>query len=232
VAGDQLSAQPGGLHDAQPLRQDRPRRGLVRRMETARPQAGQPGLRVGDHRIAEAHLRPAPAVDVQCQEPAGLARCQSPSTQNTVRRPGPAGSPAGAAGVKPSQNRRLVSSDHGSSTSTSGHTSCHRLLRPITDTRTVADGTDTPRSLYRGPFRIADRVRRGSTQAVSGAATGIRSPSTVAEPGAVGGLAQGPRKRGPPVSSDRRIDDQVRRDHGEDTSNQPVPPAGPLSMPT
>jgi hypothetical protein len=28
VAGDQLSAQPGGLHDAQPQRQHRPRRSL------------------------------------------------------------------------------------------------------------------------------------------------------------------------------------------------------------
>jgi hypothetical protein len=40
MAGDQRSAQPGGLHDAQPLRQHRPRRGLVGRMETARPQPG------------------------------------------------------------------------------------------------------------------------------------------------------------------------------------------------
>ena len=74
VAGDQLTAQPGGLHDAQPLRQHRPRRGLVGGMETARPQPGQPRLRVGNHRVTAAHLRPATPVDVQRQEPARLRR--------------------------------------------------------------------------------------------------------------------------------------------------------------
>jgi hypothetical protein len=47
VAGDQLSAQPGGLHDAQPLGQRGPSCGLVGRLGTARPQPGQPRLRVG-----------------------------------------------------------------------------------------------------------------------------------------------------------------------------------------
>jgi hypothetical protein len=48
----------------------RPRRG----METARPQPGQPRLRVGDHRVPAAHLRPPPPVDVQRQEPGGVLR--------------------------------------------------------------------------------------------------------------------------------------------------------------
>ena len=43
----------------------------------------------------------------------------SPSTQKAVRNPSPACPPASAAGVKPSQNRRLVSSDHGPRTSNS-----------------------------------------------------------------------------------------------------------------
>ena len=41
-------------------------------METARPQPGQPRLRVGNHRVPAAHLRPATPVDVQRQEPARL----------------------------------------------------------------------------------------------------------------------------------------------------------------
>jgi hypothetical protein len=122
-AGSSPSCQP------EPLRQHRPRRSLVGRMETARPQPGQPRLRVGHHRVPAAHLRPATPVDIQRQEPARLRRgCikitlasqhhardtpawvtsastrrQSPSAQNTVCSPGPAGSPASAAGVKPSQ---------------------------------------------------------------------------------------------------------------------------------
>jgi hypothetical protein len=147
VAGDQLRAQPGGLHDTQPLREHRPRRGLIRGMETARPQLRHPRLRVSNHQVTAAHLRPATPVDVQRQEPARLRsgcikitvasqhHCQYhmgglpglgqlclgaapiPSAQNTVRSPGPAGPPASAAGVNPSQNRRLVSIDHGPKTS-------------------------------------------------------------------------------------------------------------------
>ena len=41
-------------------------------METARPQPGQPRLRIRNHRIPAAHLRPAPPVDVQRQKPAYL----------------------------------------------------------------------------------------------------------------------------------------------------------------
>ena len=74
VAGDQLGAQPGSLHDAQPLGQHRPGGGLVGGMEAARPQPGQPRLGVGDHRIPAAHLRPATGIDVQRQEPARLRR--------------------------------------------------------------------------------------------------------------------------------------------------------------
>ena len=72
IAGDQPGAQPSGLHDAQPLRQHGPRRGLVGGMETAWPQPGQPGLGVADHRVPAAHLRPATPIDVQRQEPARL----------------------------------------------------------------------------------------------------------------------------------------------------------------
>jgi hypothetical protein len=60
-----------------------------------------------------------------------------------VRSPGPAGSPAGAAGVKPSQNRRLVSSDHGPRTSNSTTCCAIACSARFTDTRTVTDGTDT-----------------------------------------------------------------------------------------
>jgi hypothetical protein len=49
------------------------------------------------------------------------ARCQSPSAQNTVRRPSPPASPASAAGVKPSQNRRLACKDHGPGSRTRPH---------------------------------------------------------------------------------------------------------------
>jgi hypothetical protein len=41
-------------------------------MEAARPQPGQSRLRVADHRVTAAHLRPAAPVDVQRQEPAHL----------------------------------------------------------------------------------------------------------------------------------------------------------------
>jgi hypothetical protein len=145
MAGDQLRAQPGGLHDAQPLRQHRPRRSLVRGMETARAQPRQPRLRVADHPIPVAHLRPATGIDIQRQEPARLRRRRlkitiaghhqmrgipglghlyfgaAPVPLGTEDRvqPGPAGWPASTAGVKPSQNRRLVSSDHGPRTSNS-----------------------------------------------------------------------------------------------------------------
>jgi hypothetical protein len=43
-------------------------------METARAQPGQPRLRVADHRIPAAHLRPATGIDIQRQEPARLRR--------------------------------------------------------------------------------------------------------------------------------------------------------------
>jgi hypothetical protein len=49
------------------------------------------------------------------------ARCQSPSAQNTVRSPSPPASPASAAGVKPSQNRRLACKDHGPGSRTRPH---------------------------------------------------------------------------------------------------------------
>ena len=66
----------------------------------------------------------------QPEPPPASARRQSPSAQNTVRSSGPPGSPASAAGVKPSQNRRQVSSDHGPRPEL-GHMSCHRLLHPV-----------------------------------------------------------------------------------------------------
>jgi hypothetical protein len=56
------------------------------------------------------------------------ARDQSASTRNTVRIPSPARCPGSAAGLKPSQNARLVVSDHGPSTSTS--TVCHLIALP------------------------------------------------------------------------------------------------------
>jgi hypothetical protein len=65
------------------------------------------------------------------------------SAQNTVRSQGPAGSPASAAGVKPSQNQRLGLQRPRPQGLELGHTSCHRLLRSITDTRTVTDDTNT-----------------------------------------------------------------------------------------
>jgi hypothetical protein len=71
------------------------------------------------------------------------ARRQSPSAQNTVRSPGPAGSPASAAGVKPSQNRRVVSSDHGPRALNSATRAAIACSVRFTDTRTVADGTGT-----------------------------------------------------------------------------------------
>jgi hypothetical protein len=69
------------------------------------------------------------------------ARRQPPSTQNILRSTGLARSPASAAGANPHQNRWLVSSDHGSKTPNSA--TCLRLLRSITDTRTLTDGTGT-----------------------------------------------------------------------------------------
>jgi hypothetical protein len=104
VAGDQLCAQPGGLHDAHPLR---------------------------TRAVSPAWVTSA------------SARRQSPSTQNTVRSPGPADSAASAAGVKPSQNCRLVSSDHGPRTSNSATRPAIACSVRFADTRTVADGTDT-----------------------------------------------------------------------------------------
>jgi len=137
-------------------------------METARPQPGQPRLRAGERRAPAAHLRPATPVDVQRQEPAHLRggrikitvagqhhtrgipglghRCfgAAPVPLDTKHRgkPGPADPPASAAGVKSSQNRRLVSSDHGPRTSNSATRPAIACSARSPIPRTVADGTD------------------------------------------------------------------------------------------
>ncbi len=72
VPGDEVLAKPGCLHDADALGQHRPGGGFVERVEPAGPQAGQPGLGVGDDRVAAGDVRPAAAVGVQGQEPARL----------------------------------------------------------------------------------------------------------------------------------------------------------------
>jgi len=174
--------------DAQPLRQHRPRRGLVRGMETARSQPGQPRLRIGHHRVPVAHLRPATPVDVSARNrhacaaaasrspspasttcavsPARVtsdsARRQPHSARNTVRSPGLAGSPASAAGVKPSQNRRLVCSDHGPRPSNSAECSAIASSARFTDT---PHGSRQHRHQYQdrpgpGPNRRAHLPRR------------------------------------------------------------------------
>jgi hypothetical protein len=100
-------------------------------------------LGAGNHRVPAARLRPAPRVNAGRQQPARPRRGRLQVTltadpqprggpglgglrfgaapvlpgANTVRSPGPAGRPASTAGVKPSQNRRLASSDHGPQTS-------------------------------------------------------------------------------------------------------------------
>jgi hypothetical protein len=102
----------------------------------------------------------------------------APVTLDTEHRaqPGPACSPATAAGVKPFQNRRLISSDHGAQDLKLGHKSCRRLLSSITDTATVADGTDTNTKI--------DRARRPQTSAPItpiGAATYLADPGRAAD---------------------------------------------------
>ena len=168
VAGGELSAQPGGLHDVQPLRQYRPRRGLIGGMEAARPQSGQSRLRVGDHRVTAGHRRPATPVDVQRQEPAhlrgGSIKITVASQRHARGIPGLGHHRLGAVPVpldtKHRAQRRpglpacqcrgseaLPESPAGLQRPRAydlelGHTSCHRLLRSI-GTRRVANGTDT-----------------------------------------------------------------------------------------
>jgi hypothetical protein len=170
-------------------------------METARPQSGQPRLRVGDHRVPAAHLRPATPIDVQRQEPArlrggcikitvasqhhvrgipGLGHLRlggAPVTLGTEHRPQPgSGRPAGQrrggkalpeppAGLERPRPQDLEL----------GHTSCHRLLRSITDTRTVTDGTDTN-------TKIDQARRRGPTRRLPQSARPPASPILAAQP--------------------------------------------------
>ena len=159
VAGNQLSAQTGGLHDAQPLRQYRPRRSLIWGMEAARPQPGQSRLRVSDHRVTVAHLRPATPVNVQRQEPAHLRSGSIKVTVASQRHP--RGIPGlghlrlGAMPVTLDTKHRAQTGPGLPACQRCGsealpeppaglqrprahdlelrHTSCHRLLRSITD---------------------------------------------------------------------------------------------------
>jgi hypothetical protein len=138
-------------------------------METARPQAGQPRLRVSNDRVGAADLRPAASVDVQRQEPAHLSGGRLEITISGQHHAG--GIPGlghlcfGAAPVtlgtehraQPRPGRLSRQRRRGEALPEPpaglqrprardlelGHTSCHPLLRSIDDTRTVADGTDT-----------------------------------------------------------------------------------------
>ena len=163
IAGDQRRAQPGGLHDAQPLRQHGPRGGLVGGMETAWPQPGQPGLRAADHRVPAAHLRPATPVDVQRQNRPLARRLH----QDHRRRPAPCvrysrpGSPVLRRGASPLGTKHRVQLRP-------GRLACQRCggealpepparVQPaiacssITDIRAVADGADINHQHRSGP---------------------------------------------------------------------------------
>jgi hypothetical protein len=102
-------------------------------------------LRLGDHRIPPRDVRPTAAIHVEGKEACRLAaaasrspspvtvivavlsrwvivasaRDQSASTRYTAETAPGAPEPSRAAGVKPSQNSRLVASDHGPRTSMS-----------------------------------------------------------------------------------------------------------------
>ena len=86
-------------------------------------------------------------------------------------------------GVKPSQNRRLVSSDHGPRTSNSATRPAIACSVRFTDTRTVADGTDTNIDRARAPTdqRADHPNRRGRLARRSWPRRPIRSAAVASD---------------------------------------------------